>query len=512
MNVKHLFGTLVLSLGLALALLVGLQLAQAKPAATNLFVKPTGVGSCSQASPCALQTALNQASNGDTIYVAEGVYTGTGAAVITLTQSITLYGGWNGAVSFQIIRNPALYPSVLNGERNRRVVYIDEDITPTLDGFIIANGNATGLLTHCPSNPDGCGGGIFVFDAHPVIANNTITNNVAAITTTGNPTIAQGYGGGLYLWNANRAVISGNLIISNAASTAYWGSGGGMYLTGNANGLRVQFNQVLSNAATTTDAVGYGGGIYGGPDDTLIQGNIIAGNRANGIGTGFGAGLFQYLGSAHYLGNLVQENSGSTAVELWYSQARLEGNRIVDNAAQTGINLVERSGGGPTLVNNVVARSGNMAFSAYGYNESNLLTASLLHNTLVGTGSGYGIYGSFAALYLTNTIVASTTWGITNTTAASSTISADRTLFWANTHDGIRGVNPVDGNPAFVNPARGDYHLGPGSAAIDAGAPTVVTTDMDDEGRPDCVLWDIGADEVQGTACQRNYLPIILRN
>jgi len=360
-----------------------------------------------------LKIALSQAVNGDTIYVAEGVYTGTGAAVITLTRSITLYGGWNGAVSFQIIRDPALYPSVLDGEGNRRVVYINEDITPTLDGFIIANGNATGLLTDCPSNPDGCGGGIFVLDAHPIIANNTITNNVAAITTIGYPTGTTGYGGGLYLLYANRAVISGNLIISNAASTAYWGSGGGIYVAGNASGMQVQFNWVLSNSATTTDVVGYGGGIYGGPDGALIQGNVVAGNRANSVGAGSGAGLFQYGGSAHYLDNLVQENSGSTAVELWYSWARLEGNRVVDNATGKGIVLVERAGNGPTLINNVVARSGNMAFSAYGYNESKISSATLLHNTLIGAGSGYGVYGSFATLYLTNTIIASTTWGIT---------------------------------------------------------------------------------------------------
>ena len=107
---------------------------------------------------------------------------------------------------------------------------------------------------------------------------------------------------------------------------------------------------------------------------------------------------------------------------------------------------------------------------------------------------------------------ASTTWGIANTTPASSTFLADHTLFWANTNNGIQGTNPVlNGDPAFVNPASGDYHLGPGSAAIDAGIPTTVTTDMDGDHRPDCVLWDIGADEVQGLPCWRVRLPLVLR-
>jgi len=513
MRSKHLLLASLCGLGLTLALLMVLNSSPLTiyAASTDCFVKVGGAGTCVQNDPCALGTALVQVQDGDTIYVAGGTYTGTGAAVITVTKSITLYGGWDGADSGAVARDPVAYPTTLDGQNQRRVVYISGNITPTLDGFIVARGNATGLTANCPSNPDGCGGGIFVLNAHPLISNNTITNNVAAITTTGNPTVAIGYGGGLYLQSANRAVISGNLIISNAASTAYWGMGGGLYLHGSASGTQVQFNRVLSNTATTTGAVGEGGGIYGGPDDALIQGNVVSGNQTNSAGVGRGAGLFQYGGSAHYLGNLVQGNYGSEAVGLHYSRARFEGNRVVDNATSEGIRLQNRSGGGPVLVNNVVARSGDRALSVNGH-VSNPMTATLLHNTLVGAGSGYGVYGTYATLYLTNTIVASTTWGIVNTTPASTTVLADHTLFWANTNNGIQGTNPVlNGDPAFVNPAGGDYHIGPGSAAIDAGIPTTVTTDMDVDHRPDCVLWDIGADEVQGLPCWRVRLPLVLR-
>jgi fibronectin-binding autotransporter adhesin len=512
MRTKYLIICLALGLGALLALLAGLHTAQAAPTVTDRFVKPTGGGDCSQGNPCALQTALISATGGDTIYVAGGTYTGTGSTVITITKSITLYGGWDGAGSGAVVRDPALYPTTLDGEWARRVVYVSGNITPTLDGFIVTRGNATGLLANCPSNSDGCGGGIFVRNAHPLILNNTITNNIAAITTTGNPTVAIGHGGGLCLNGATRAVVRYNLIISNAGSTAYWGMGGGLYLSLSSDGVQVQFNQVLSNAATTTDAGGDGGGIYGGPNDTLIQGNIIEGNRTNGVGAGAGAGLFQYSGSAHYLGNLVQGNTGSSAVELWYSQARFEGNRVVDNAtASGGIYLIEYGGGaGPTLVNNVVARNGSRALSVYGYNESNILTATLLHNTLVGAGSGYGVYAQYAALYLTNTIVASTTWGITNTTPVSSTILADYTLFHNtlnHSSSGVVSTNEVGGDPRFVDPAGGDYHLGHGSAAIDAGVDAGVTTDIDGDTRPIGPLPDIGADE------RRLYIhmPLVLR-
>ncbi|MCS7179509.1 MAG: DUF5123 domain-containing protein [Anaerolineae bacterium] len=495
---------LMLGLGLTLALMAGLYTAQAAPGATDRFVAPTGSGSaCTQAAPCDLQTALALAQDGDTIYVAGGVYTGTGAAVITITKSITLYGGWNGAATGPVGRDPAAHPTTLDGERARRVVYIGGNITPTLDGFIVTRGNATGLATS-----GGCGGGIFVSGAHPVIAHNVVTDNVAAVlTTTGN----FGYGGGLCLLNARQAVVHHNLVISNTGSTVYHGVGGGMYIGGIGSGLQVLFNQVLSNAATITNAIGVGGGIYGGPDGALIQGNVIAGNRTNSAGTGGGAALLQYGGTAHYLGNLVQGNTGSEAVSLHYSRARFEGNRVLDNATTEGICLRSGSGDGALLINNIVARSGSNAFSAYGFSASSLLTATLIHNTLVGSGTGYGVYGYYATLYLTNTIVASaTTWGIYNHTPANTTIYADHTLF-SNTPNhassGVVSTNEITGDPRFVDPAGGDFHIGAGSAALDVGATTGVTTDIDGDPRPIGPAPDIGADERPPQV----YLPLVLR-
>jgi hypothetical protein len=73
----------------------------------------------------------------------------------------------------------------------------------------------------------------------------------------------------------------------------------------------VQFNQVFSNTATTTNyGCAWGGGIHGGPDDVLIEGNIVEGNGPTAMG-GQGASL-QWFGSATYLNNLVR-NLGSVS-------------------------------------------------------------------------------------------------------------------------------------------------------------------------------------------------------
>lgn len=478
---------------------------------STLFVKPDGIGiACTQAEPCALQTALAQAGNGDTIYLARGTYKGTGAAVITLTQSVSLYGGWDGAPSGPVVRDPAVHPTILDGEGQRRVVYISGDITPTLDGLIITGGNATGLTDRCPSiggNPDGCGGGIFVDCAHPIIVNNIITNNVAALATQGYPTGTTGYGGGLYLRDAVRAVVSGNVIISNTASMANDGMGGGICLYGTASGLVVRGNQVLQNVAAKR--TGWGGGIGGRPDGALIEDNWVEGNRTNAAGTGCGAALYQWYGSATYRNNWVQGNIGDHAVYLGWSRSLFERNVVVDNATRTGIHLVNGSGNGLILVNNAVIRSASDRYTlgAFAYAGAPL-TVTLLHNTFVGGGSasGVGIGSGYVTLFLTNTIVVSHTWGITNTFPASSTVYADHTLFWANSDNGLVGSNAVFGDPCLLSDG---YHVGAGSAAVDAGVDAGIVTDIDGDPRPIGAACDIGADEFKFKT--NIYLPVVLR-
>jgi uncharacterized repeat protein (TIGR01451 family) len=154
-----------------------------------------------------------------------------------------------------------------------------------------------------------------------------------------------------------------------------------------------------------------------------------------------------------------------------------------------------------TLLNNLVAdNQASIGGSGLSVFES---PSRLLHNTIArntgGDGSGVHVASNSTA-ELVNTILVGQRIGV----YASSSSSADMegTLWgsgtWANTMDRAGPITHTDdqtGDPAFVDPDNGDYHIGVGSAAIDAGVDAGVSTDIDGEPRPAGAGFDIGADE-----------------
>jgi hypothetical protein len=123
-----------------------------------------------------------------------------------------------------------------------------------------------------------------------------------------------------------------------------------------------------------------------------------------------------------------------------------------------------------------------------------------------GVGGVCALGGSSVAL--TNTILVSQATGIQVYGCNTATLEA--TLWgsggWANTKDWAGTVN-VRGDPAFDSDGW-DYHIGPGSAAVDAGVEAGVETDIDGDPRPPGRPPDIGADERE----LRAYLPVVLRD
>jgi hypothetical protein len=289
----------------------GAQVARAEPG--KLFVKQSGTGSaCTQAQPCLLETALGKALQGDIIYLSQGTYTGSGGAVVTLTKSIGLYGGWDGAPTGQIKRNPNTYQTILDGQNQRRVISITGVVSPVIDGFTITNGR------------DSYGGGIYSSNASPVISNNVINRNVALFN-----------GGGIYT-SSGSPIITSNTILNNTA--AYGGGLNSSDGTVNFNG-----NYLAGNQAD------YGGGLN-------VMGSAFTGT-ANKIVDNHGGSAWIVSGSQdrHMLAanNLLANNDG-TAFTIYQYQADLIHNTIVGNLSNAVNSAYTAT---VTLTNNIIARN-----------------------------------------------------------------------------------------------------------------------------------------------------------
>jgi hypothetical protein len=473
------------------------------------FFVHNGTGTaCSMADPCHFSLAQTNASNGDTIYFKTGTYEYTGIHwvpdLFVVNKSLSLLGGWNGASSGPIVRDHEAYPTILNGNNFRRVIKITGLISPTIDGFTIQNGNASGLATNCSAyDAEGCGGGIFVYRAGARISNNKILSNKALASSNVNVT---GYGGGIHLEEASGSVIEGNLIQGNQANPTGTGMGGGLSIYGvTQNTIQVNGNQFIDNSATY-----FGGMMSILQTDLVIHDNLFDHNSAL---MAAGLGIF---GRSVITNNTFHNQQGQETIHLAAYQGFFENNTVVDNNTNTGINMLSNGNPPfPRLSNNIVAASGTNAVITAG-TQQNPLFATLEHNTLVGGDVGAAITipaGKYATLSLTNNIIAGFPVGLENNTFPDSTVTARYTLFGPEvTTPGVNVSlqNSIIGDPAFKNPGVGDYHIRFTSAAKDAGSINFIATqDYDGDLRPIGSAPDIGADEYQPAGYL--YLPLIER-
>jgi hypothetical protein len=261
------------------------QAAYALP--SDLFVSTAGSGLiCTQADPCDLATAMLNAQDGDHIYFAAGTYTSASPAVLTLTNDISLYGGWDGSTTVPIVLNPHLYATILDGENDRRVVDISAGAAPILDGFTLANGYG-----------DYSGGGVRSQSSHPTIQNCIIQNNRA-----------DGDGGGIFL-NRGSAQILDNRILDNSANWA-----GGLRII-NSPQVTVRGNYIIGNTANNST-----GGIdidCCGGSTVKVEENWIIGNSANT----YGGGVALVSTNAVLVNNIIVDNSASEGAGVYVDGA-----------------------------------------------------------------------------------------------------------------------------------------------------------------------------------------------
>ncbi len=378
-----------------------------------------------------IQAAINAASDGDTVLVAPGTYyenINFMGKAITVTSSggpdVTRLDG--GATATVVIFN--------SGEGRGSV----------LNGFTITNGNSyynyqtLGLI-------DYDGGGIYISSASPTVTNNVITQNIAC-----------GSGGGIAAENSS-ALIQANTLSNNSQGGCSGGDGGGIYVAGGA--VQIIGNTITNNYWSSGDG---GGMALNGAGDALIENNTITGNTATGISPASqGGGIYMINGSsALIIQNVITGNSAGQG-----------GN---DAGGQGGgiSFLVPYGSVGPTLVNNTIAD--NQGAGGSGIYASGFDAQAALYNNLIVASPGQ------PALFCDGA----------NSQAPAVVQSNDAFSSGGNGFEGAcAGMAGTDGNlsadPVFLA-AGSDFHLQPGSPAIDAGdnsAPSLPSSDFDGNAR-----------------------------
>jgi hypothetical protein len=349
----------------------------------------------------------------------------------------------------------------------------------------------------------GSGGGLYITYANVTLTNVKVYENTAS--TTG-----YGYGGGLYAENCQLRIYASQFT-TNTASTNSGGQGGGLYLYNTSGEVASSiFRTNIAAGNTTGGNNGYGGGIYAyGYYGLAFQDNEISNNTANNGDTGEGYGGGFYIWGSYYRleRNRITANrsggswgGGGGLYLYWASNTVLNGNYIQDNVANGSGGGFYISSGSPSLTNNIVAKNRAGNYGAGGYIYSEYGQVSLIHTTLVGnTGGdgsaihvGWGWFGG--SVVLTNTIIATHTVGIANEYTL---VSLEATL-WDNVETYIQGLVASTGAISITGQARfvdDAYHIAANSDALDRGVDAGVGTDVDGDFRPSGDGFDIGADE-----------------
>jgi predicted outer membrane repeat protein len=243
-----------------------------------------------------LQSALQIAQKGDSIWIAEGLYrpTNTSNRAISFEprSGVVVIGGFAGTETSLIQRDLAAHPTVLSGDigvagdstdNSYNVMYLLEpDSATVLDGLILRDGVADNeaFATNAYSRLI-CGGGLYIMgasaDAYPDIRNCTFEYNTALY-----------YGGGVIVNGNDNGSTAPKFIHCRFENNRAGSNGGGIAKYGASvveRGLDYDNCQFIGNQANQ-----FGGGIYyldgEGRDKIELENCVLQNNTAKKRGGG----------------------------------------------------------------------------------------------------------------------------------------------------------------------------------------------------------------------------------
>ena len=248
------------------------------------------------------------------------------------------------------------------------------------------------------------------------------------------------------------------------------------------------FGTVTFDVSGNTVAVPTGfapGGIYVGMSSNTSASGQIANNSIQMLGATQGSGIYLSTGPTP---------SGLDMVA----------NRVSGTAYRQGIIIYPSTQGATTLrvLNNLVTgqgTTGSLSGALLIQSVSGTLDVSVLNNTIAGNAQGLGVFGGNTSGLVANNLVANNTaYGFAIGDSLAATVANSNNLVFDNGGDSFTpGTGTVTQDPLFVSAT--DYHLRPGSPAIDSGddaaVPADLSTDLDGNPRIQGSHVDIGAFE-----------------
>ncbi|MHB9032115.1 MAG: choice-of-anchor Q domain-containing protein [Anaerolineae bacterium] len=305
------------------------------------------------------------------------------------------------------------------------------------------------------------------------------------------------------------ANISSNSRVSDSQfyNNSGW-NGGGLSCAGTAEML---VQRVIFQA----NYAGYGAAIDTGAALMRIDASTFTTNTALNAGGAIQAGYPLQVEHSLFQGNSSRNDKGgaiNTSAPVSINQSKFINNYTIVSAANGGA----VASGKQAWITNTLFISNSAASgkgsAVYHYPPAPVWAANLTNCTIsyptVRTGSAVEVYNG--TLALANNIINNYAVGVE---ATNSTVTFDYNLVNGGSDSHHTGgsflwMGTLTGDPLFVNPAAGDYHLSWGSPAIDSGKIVAVPTDLDGRKRPLGAGYDRGAYEYQPVI----LVPLVIKN
>ncbi|HOP47032.1 MAG TPA: right-handed parallel beta-helix repeat-containing protein [Desulfobacteraceae bacterium] len=391
-----------------------------------------------------IQAAINAASDGDTVLVADGTYSGFWNTNLDFNGKAIKVSSENGPET-----------CIIDGGNSARGFLFDkgEEGDSVVSGFTVTNGMSS----------EGHGGAIYMNGTSPTINNCTVSGNWVSADN--------GYGGGIYC--SGGAPIINSCIISGNIASGFGGIGGGICCSGS--------SPTITNCTISGNSAydyGEGGGIDSNEGSPIIINCTISGNSA-----GYYGGGIYCRGGATTISNCTVSGNTAGGGSTWEPVGDgggiycRDGSPTITNCTISG-NSTTYGGGGiycrdtsPTITNCTI--SGNRA-----------------PGDDIGDGCGGGIYCRYTSPTITNCIF----WSDSPQEICGGT----PTITYSDIQGGYTGEGNIDADPLFVDPNNANFHLTASSPCINAGnnnAANIPKTDKDGRQRIIGGTVDMGAYE-----------------